>query len=60
MTRGISKKEQRADLRRKRNHLASGLALGAKVPAKAIPISSKPRRASAGLRGVAPIGRRDK
>jgi hypothetical protein len=37
MVRGISKKQQRADLRRKRDKTASGLALGAKKPPKAIP-----------------------
>jgi hypothetical protein len=56
MTRGISKKEQRADLRRKQQRAAAGLAFGGKEPVPA----SKPKRASTGLRGVAPLGRRDK
>jgi hypothetical protein len=46
MVRGISKKDQRADLWRKRDRAAAGLALGAKSPPKA--------------RSVAPIGRGDK
>jgi hypothetical protein len=60
MTRGISKKELRADLRRLRAQAASELALGDKKPPKAIPVPTKPKRASAGLRGVAPLGRREK
>jgi hypothetical protein len=64
MTKGISAKEQHQDrlrLRRKqRDAAASELAWGAKSPPKAIPVPTKPKRASVGLRGVKPVGRREK
>jgi hypothetical protein len=64
VTKGISAKEQHQDrlrLRRKqRDAAASALVLGSEKPVPAIPIASKPKRASAGLRGVAPPAWRDK
>jgi hypothetical protein len=64
MTRGISARQQHEDrlrLRRKqRDQVASALVLGSEKPVKATPIASKPKRPSAGLRGVAPISRKDK
>jgi hypothetical protein len=59
MTRGISKKEQRSDQRRKRNQIAAELAWGAKEPPKAIPVPTKPKRAPA-RQSVSPWGRREK
>jgi hypothetical protein len=54
MTRGISKKEQRADLRRKRAAAAAGLALGGKKPPKPFSWYRRSRsgrqRAALGLR----------
>jgi hypothetical protein len=49
MTKGMSKKEQRADLRRKRDKAAAGLALGGKSPPRGIPIPSAAPRPPSGL-----------
>jgi hypothetical protein len=48
MTKGIPRKQQLAEQRRKRAQTAPGLAQGAKKPPKAIPVPSAAKRASAG------------
>jgi hypothetical protein len=49
MTKGIARKQQLAEQRRKRAQTAAGLALGAKSPARPIPVPSAAKRASVGL-----------
>jgi hypothetical protein len=76
MTRNVPRKLQRSDLLRKKRAQASAvLALGAKSPARAIPVASASPRPSVGLpahrypvkkvclgdrQAVAPLGRGDK
>jgi hypothetical protein len=55
MVRGISKKEQKADLLRKRRQASSGLPTAAKVPPKVVPVPSASPRPPA-----RPAGRREK
>jgi hypothetical protein len=42
MTKGVSKKRQRDDQRRKRAAVAAGLAKGAKSPDRPIPVPTRP------------------
>jgi hypothetical protein len=57
VTKGISRKDQRADQRRKRDQLAAGLALGAKKPPRGIPIPTKPSRPPVGAPSHYPVRR---
>jgi hypothetical protein len=73
MTKGrLDKKQRLADQRRKRAQAATGLAQGAKKPARAVTVPTAAKRAPAGLAAhslgapqvplasVAPLGRADK
>jgi hypothetical protein len=70
VTKGIPRKQQLADQRRKRAAAAAGLAKGAKSPARPIPVPSAAahypvKRVAIGARQaplapVAPLGRADK
>jgi hypothetical protein len=53
MPNGISNRQKRAEqLHKKRSRAARAAPLGGKSPPKAIPVPTKSKRASDGLRGV--------